>query len=94
VQECAVRDFEKHVKIRKPKKLLISKAVVLQYDKSGNMTYHDNYSRMMPSIVNIAHLSKKKLHTVPPAPCFSIASAKRANVMSAALCFRQKSCIL
>jgi len=82
VQECVVRDFEKHVKIRKPKKILISKSTVLQYDKSGNLTYHDNYTMMTPSIVRIAHLSKTKLHAIHPAPCFSIASAKRADVMS------------
>jgi len=37
---------------------------------------------MTPSIFHIAHLSKKKLHTIPLAPCFSIASVKRTDVMS------------
>jgi len=56
--------------------------VLVQYDRSGNLTYNDNYSLMTPSIFHIAHLSKKKLHTIPPAPCFGIASAKRTDIMS------------
>jgi len=42
--------------------LFISKSVVLQYDKSGNATYHDNYQLMMQLVFHIALLSMRKLH--------------------------------
>ena len=56
VQECTVHDFEKYVKIRKPRNLLMSKSVVLQYDRHGNVTSHQNYSLMTPDVVCLSHL--------------------------------------
>jgi len=82
VQECAVRDFEKYVKIRKPRNLLTSKSVVLQYDRHGNVTSHQNYSLMTPDVVRLSHLSKKKLVTIPLATGVAVAAAKRDDVMS------------
>ena len=91
VQECAVCDFEKYVKIRKPRNLLISKSVILPYDRHGNVTSHQNYS-LMTTDVRLSHLSKKKLVTIPPAPGVAIAAAaKRDDVLSLIRCVCETS---